>query len=157
VAEPKNARQPHGLACIHPASPAAFVIAPSLVAALETGTGIGEFGLRNRVRSFRTLGSVRGAVAVGYGEPKRARCRKRRIQPRGYLRTGGGFPYSEAGSDEYIRAGNVAVERFCQSGTAATGRRAGDSRPVIQEGDGFEPDPSVHEGTGVSARPGIDV
>ena len=34
-----------------------------------------------------TLGSVRGEVTVCHGEPKRARCRKRRIRPRGYLRT----------------------------------------------------------------------
>jgi hypothetical protein len=48
------------------------------------------------VQQFCTLGSVRGAVTVGYGEAKRARCRKRPIQPRGYLRTRSGCPYSEA-------------------------------------------------------------
>lgn len=42
-----------------------------------------------------TLGSVREAVTVGYGEPKRARCRKRRIQPRGYLRPRLVLSYSE--------------------------------------------------------------
>ena len=57
---------------------------------------IGELCLRNRVREFCTLGSVRGAVVGGHGEPKRARCRKRQIQPRGYLRTGSSLPYSEA-------------------------------------------------------------
>ena len=47
------------------------------------------------MQQFCTLGSVRGEVTVGYGEPKRARCRKRPIQPRGYLGTDSGFLYSE--------------------------------------------------------------
>ena len=47
------------------------------------------------------LGSVRGAVSIGYGEPNRARCRKRRIQPRGYLRTNSSLPYSERGQPVY--------------------------------------------------------
>jgi hypothetical protein len=55
----------------------------------------GEFCLRNRVQQFCTLGSVRGEVTVGHGEPKRARCRKRPTQPRGYLRTESGFLYSD--------------------------------------------------------------
>jgi hypothetical protein len=37
------------------------------------------------VREIRTLGSVRGEGHRHYGEPKRARSWKRRIQPRGYL------------------------------------------------------------------------
>ena len=41
-----------------------------------------------------TLGSVRGAVIVGYGYPIRARSRKRPIQPREFLRADHGFPYS---------------------------------------------------------------
>src|SRR2546428_6712465 len=51
-----------------------------------------------------TLGSVREAVTIGYGEPKRARCRKRRIQPRGYLRTDRGFLYSETPCRTYPAA-----------------------------------------------------
>ncbi len=67
------------------------------------------------------LRSVREEVTVGYGEPKRARCRKRRMQPRGYLRTGRGFLYSEAGSDDYGSAGIVVVWVLCQP---ARGRRS---------------------------------
>ena len=49
---------------------------------------------------------MRGAVSIGYGEPKRARCRKRRIQPRGYLRTNSSLPYSEAGCAIYDAVGS---------------------------------------------------
>ena len=41
------------------------------------------------------------SLAELYGEPKRARCRKRRIQPRGYLGTGRGFLYSETACLKY--------------------------------------------------------
>src|SRR5437867_1400846 len=59
-----------------------------------------------------TLGSVRGTVIIGYGEPKRARCRKRRIQPRGYLRIDSGFPYSAAGvSLQTCRSGLYVADR----------------------------------------------
>jgi hypothetical protein len=71
----------------------------------------GEFVLRNRVREMRTLGSVRGAVAAGYGEPKRARSWKRRIQPRGYLRTSRGLLFSEEAGGEYEPPFREAVGR----------------------------------------------
>ena len=45
---------------------------------------------------------MREAVTFGYGAPKRARCRKRRIQPRGSLRTDCGFLYSEATLEEVV-------------------------------------------------------
>src|SRR5213594_431608 len=44
---------------------------------------------------------LKEAVTSGYGEPKQARCRKRRIQPRGHLRTDRGFLYSETACLKY--------------------------------------------------------
>src|SRR5207249_5474205 len=51
---------------------------------------------------------LKEAVTSGYGEPKQARCRKRRIQPRGHLRTDRGFLYSETACLKY----QVAFARF---------------------------------------------
>jgi zinc-finger of transposase IS204/IS1001/IS1096/IS1165 len=57
--------------------------------------GDGESNLRNLVREIRTLGSVRGEGHRRYGEPKRARSWKRRIQPRKYLQAPSAKPAAQ--------------------------------------------------------------
>src|ERR1700730_13519522 len=45
-----------------------------------------EYCLRNPLRQFCTVGSVRGETSVGHGGPKRARSRKRWKEAKGSLR-----------------------------------------------------------------------
>ena len=53
------------LACVSATPSAASVVTTPFVASVETDVSVGEFGLRNRVHSTCTLGSVREAVTFG--------------------------------------------------------------------------------------------
>ena len=99
VAEPAHAREAARLGPFHAAAPSSSV---ALAAHLSRLGQHGESCVRNRVRQLRTLGSVRGGGRRGYGEPTRARSRKRRIQAKGMPTAATGLSYSERCCDDVV-------------------------------------------------------